>query len=336
MPDPQSEKQVEKSDDERQQLILDWLQSVLGTGNYELQPASSDASFRRYFRTESADETVIIMDAPPDKEDSEPFVRVAGLMHDAGLNAPRVLAKDLSQGFLLLSDMGSQTYMSQLSVSNPDDLMSDAIDALVTWQASSRSAVLPPYDRELLQRELSLFPDWFIGIHLGKELTGSQRDDWEKIVEVLVNAALAQPRVFVHRDYMPRNLMFCKPNPGILDFQDAVEGPLAYDVLSLFKDAFISWSPHQVEKWRHEYWSKAESAGLPVPALVDFIRDFDLIGLQRHLKVLGIFARINYRDGKPHYLEDTPRFVRYIREIAPAYPEMAPLMSLFDKLGMEA
>lgn len=335
MPDTQSSPKSTNTPDARQQAIQIWLQTVLGTADYDLQPASADASFRRYFRTRHEGESFIIMDAPPDKEDSHPFVQIAQLMHQAGLNAPRVLASDLENGFLLLTDMGMQTYMSALSESTADELMSDAIDALIVWQLATESRVLPAYDEALLQRELDLFPDWYVGRHLGTELTKAQREDWASICAVLLQSALAQPRVFVHRDYMPRNLMVCDPNPGILDFQDAVEGPIAYDVLSLFKDAFLSWPAEKIENWRHEYWQKALAAALPVGSEPDFVRWFDLIGVQRHLKVLGIFARIRYRDGKSHYLEDAPRFVRYIRDVVPAYSELHLLLDIFDDLGME-
>ncbi len=328
--------QSENPPDQRLLAINEWLRGVLLEGFEPLEPASSDASFRRYFRTVSQGRSYIIMDAPPAQEDSRPFIKVADLLAQAGLHAPRVLAQDLAQGFLLLTDMGSQTYMSAVQTGDADSLMRDAVDALVVWQQASREQVLPLYDRALLQRELDLFPDWYVARHLQRELNADQREDWQQVCHLLVDAALAQPRVYVHRDYMPRNLMVCDPNPGILDFQDAVEGPIAYDVLSLFKDAFLSWAPEQVAGWRHYYWAQAQAAGLPVGEEADFIRAFDWIGLQRHLKVIGIFARIRYRDGKPHYLEDVPRFVRYIREVLPAYEEMLPLARLFDSLGMAA
>lgn len=322
------------TEDQRLLGIQNWLQSELGAGRYELEPASADASFRRYFRTRHDGKSFIVMDAPPDKEDCAPFITVAGLLADAGLNAPRVLAQDSAQGFLLLSDMGQQTYMDALQHDNPDSFMHDAINALVTWQKSTRAGVLPPYDRELLQRELDLFPDWYVGRHLGYKLSKEQSRHWDIVCELLIGSALAQPQVYVHRDYMPRNLMVCDPNPGILDFQDAVEGPIAYDVLSLFKDAFISWSADQIARWRHYYWQQAGEAGLPVGNEANFIRAFDLIGLHRHLKVIGIFARIRHRDGKPHYLEDVPRFIGYICDVLPQYPELEPLALLFESLGM--
>lgn len=305
-------------------------------------PASADASFRRYFRLEDGERSWIVMDAPPEREDCRPFIHVAGLLRDAGLHGAQVLAQDLERGFLLLNDLGRQTYLhaingGTLSAAQIDTLMGDAITALVCWQAASRPGVLPPYDRALLQRELDLFPDWYLAHHLRRSLTPVQRAVLDDINQRLIDAALAQARVYVHRDYMPRNLMVSAPNPGILDFQDAVEGPISYDVVSLFRDAFLSWPPERVAVWVQQYWAQALRAGLPVPAdFADFRRDFDWMGVQRHLKIIGIFARINYRDGKPHYLADIPRFVHYVREVAGAYDELKPLLDLFDELGMTA
>ena len=277
-------------------------------------PASADASFRRYFRVSHGEHTWVVMDAPPEREDCRPFLHVAQLMLDAGLNGPQVLAQDLAQGFLLLSDLGRQTFLHVLTDDNADTLFSSAISALVQWQLASRADALPHYDEALLARELALFPDWYVAKHLGCAFTPQQQGWWDASCALLIARALAQPKVFVHRDYMPRNLMISTPNPGVLDFQDAVYGPISYDVVSLFKDAFASWPAARVQGWRRQYWDAARAAGLPVTAdYPGFCRDFDLMGLQRHLKVLGIFARINYRDGKPHYLADTPRFVRYVR-----------------------
>jgi aminoglycoside/choline kinase family phosphotransferase len=309
---------------------------VLETEEYVLSPASADASFRRYFRIAVDGGTRIVMDAPPDKEDSRPFVTIAKLLQAAGLHGPQVLASDLEKGFLLLTDLGTRLYIDALQQGDPEPLMQDAIRALVQWQCASQPGVLPAYDRALLQRELDLFPDWYITRHLQRELSTVQRAAWDAVCEQLIAAALAQPQVYVHRDYMPRNLMVSEPNPGIIDFQDAVFGPIAYDLLSLFKDAFLSWPAEQVAVWRQQYHAAASAAGLPVGSADDFERAFDWIGLQRHLKVLGIFARICYRDGKPHYLSDTPRFIGYIREVLPGYPELEPLLALFDELGMEA
>lgn len=324
---------------ERIEALQRWLSTVLSQTELPLAPASSDASFRRYFRITPTGEpsaSLIVMDAPPEQEDCGPFVAVAGLLARAGLNAPQVLAADLEQGFLLLTDMGTTQYMDALQAQPAGPLMSDAIDALIQWQLASQPGVLPPYDAALLQRELALFPEWYVQRHLQVTLSPTQQTDWAHISTRLVDAALQQPQVYVHRDYMPRNLMVCEPNPGIIDFQDAVYGPIAYDVLSLFKDAFLSWPAEQVEAWRGEYHEKAQQAGLPVGDYDSFCRAFDWIGLQRHLKVLGIFARIRYRDGKPHYLEDAPRFIRYIREVLPQYPELGELQTLFDDLGLHA
>ena len=272
------------------------------------------------------------MDAPPPQEDTRPFVHVAALLHEAGLNAPRVLAQDVQHGFLLLTDLGATTYLAALDESNANELFGAATGALVRWQLASRAGALPPYDEALLRRELDLFPEWYLGRHLGLEPRPEQRQAMETLWRQLIDACLAQPRVFVHRDYMPRNLMVTEPAPGILDFQDAVYGPIAYDVVSLFRDAFVSWPEERVLDWTIRYWEGARRAGLPVDAdFADFYRAFEWTGLQRHLKVLGIFARINYRDGKPHYLADTPRFVGYVRSVTRRYDELAPLARLFDE-----
>jgi aminoglycoside/choline kinase family phosphotransferase len=273
------------------------------------------------------------MDAPPGKEDVRPFIHVATLMRAAGLNAPEVVEADERQGLLLLSDLGRDTYLAVLDEANAPQLFSDAIDALVRWQLASRPGELPPYDEALLRRELDLFPDWYVAHHLKHELTPAQRAVLEAMFRRILASNLAQPVVYVHRDYMPRNLMVAAPNPGILDFQDAVMGPIAYDVASLFRDAFVSWDEERVIDWSIRYWERARRAGLPVAAdFGSFWRDLEWMGLQRHLKVLGIFARINYRDGKPHYLADTPRFIGYVRSVARRYDELAPLARLLDDL----
>ncbi len=317
--------------------LTSWLSAHFGGAPVALTPASADASFRRYFRFGAAGQSWIAMDAPPDKEDTEPFVRVARLMADAGLHVPIVYARDAARGFLLLSDLGSRTYLEALAESDPAPLFADATDALIRWQLASRPGVLPPYDEALLRRELDLFPDWYVGRHLERELAPGQREALAGICRLLIDSALAQPRVYVHRDYMPRNLMVSEPNPGVLDFQDAVEGPISYDVVSLFRDAFVSWDEAQVLDWTVRYWEKARRAGLPVAAdFAEFYRAFEWMGLQRHLKVLGIFARIRYRDGKPHYLGDTPRFIAYAHACAGRYRELAPLVRLLDELENRA
>jgi aminoglycoside/choline kinase family phosphotransferase len=298
-----------------------------------LVPASADASFRRYFRITENGRSWIAMDAPPAQEDCRPFVKVAALMREAGLNVPQVVAQDIERGFLLLSDLGTTTFLNGFTADNPDALFSDAIDALIKLQCASRRGVLPAYDAALLQRELDLFPDWYVGKHLQTSLTDAQSAAFAGVARLLIDAALAQPAVYVHRDYMPRNLMISTPNPGVLDFQDAVYGPITYDVASLFRDAFVSWPEARELDWVIRYWERAKSAGLPVNAdFATFWRDFEWMGLQRHLKVLGIFARINYRDGKPHYLADTPRFINYARRVSARYRELTPMARLLDEL----
>jgi aminoglycoside/choline kinase family phosphotransferase len=311
-----------------------WLAGNFFKANtFSLAPASADASFRRYFRITENARTWIAMDAPPPQENCRPFVTVAALMREAGLNVPQVMAQDIERGFLLLSDLGTTTFLNGFDADNPDTLFSAAIDALITWQRASRPGVLPPYDAALLQRELDLFPDWYVGKHLQTAFTDTQRAAFEGVSRLLIDAALAQPLVYVHRDYMPRNLMLSTPNPGVLDFQDAVYGPITYDVASLFRDAFVSWPEERELDWVIRYWERAKAAGLPLNAdFGSFWRDFEWMGLQRHIKVLGIFARINYRDGKPHYLKDTPRFINYARKVSARYRELAPLSKLLDEL----
>lgn len=308
----------------------------LGLADAGFAPASADASFRRYFRVRANGESWIVMDAPPEREDCRPFIQVLGLMQEAGVHVPALLAQDLVQGYLLLGDLGAQTFLDVLTETNADALMQPAIDALIQWQRASRAGVLPAYDAPLLARELALFPDWYLARHKSIEPTRAQRERWDAICGLLIDSALAQPRVYVHRDYMPRNLMLSTPNPGVLDFQDAVHGPIAYDPICLVKDAFLSWPEERAEAWLRDYHARGRAAGLPLPEWTQFQRDADWIGIQRHLKVLGIFARINYRDGKPKYLADTPRFVRYVRSAAARYPELAPLIALFDEWGVVA
>ncbi|AJP58777.1 aminoglycoside phosphotransferase [Pandoraea vervacti] len=328
--------------DPRLQALSHWLSGLSAPFSLDManwSPASADASFRRYFRIGSFDPahpSLIVMDAPPPQEDCRPFVHVAGLLDEAGLQAPKVLAEDLAQGFLLLTDLGRETYLDVLNDDNARALMRAALDALIVWQKSSRADVLPAYDTALLQRELDLFPDWYIGKHLKVELSEAQRATLDRVNQLLIESALAQPRVFVHRDYMPRNLMPGLPGttgPGILDFQDAVYGPLTYDVISLMRDAFLSWDEERQLDWLAYYWERARKAGLPVDAdFGEFYRQAEWMGLQRHLKVLGIFARINYRDGKPRYLADTPRFIEYARKVADRYAPLRPLAKLLDEL----
>ena len=320
--------------DDRRSRLERWLAAELRGAHFALTPASEDASFRRYFRATLDDgASFVIMDAPPEKEDCRPFVHVARLLHEAGVHAPEVHAADLAAGFLLLSDLGTRTYLAELNAGNADALMRDATDALLRWQLATRPGELPPYDEALLRRELNLFPEWYVGRHRGLTLSSAQALALEGIFATLVKSALAQPTVYVHRDYMPRNLMVSEPNPGVLDFQDAVFGPISYDMVCLVRDAFISWDEERELDWSVRYWEKARAARLPVPVqFAEFWRALEWMGLQRHLKVLGIFARINYRDGKPRYLEDTPRFLRYARAVAARYGELAPLARLLDEI----
>jgi aminoglycoside/choline kinase family phosphotransferase len=320
--------------DARRAAVERWVAEQRPGAQFTLEIASADASFRRYWRARFAEgASYIVMDAPPDKEDCRPFVHVAGLLRAAGVHAPEIFAQDLAAGFLLLGDLGDATYLQALDAQNAAQLFADAGDALIRWQLATRAGELPPYDEALLRREMNLFPEWYVAKHLKKELNEKQRSSLENIFALLVKSALAQPVVYVHRDYMPRNLMVCEPNPGVLDFQDAVLGPITYDVVSLFRDAFVSWEEEQVLDWTVRYWEKAKKASLPVHAdFAEFWQAFEWMGLQRHLKVLGIFARINYRDGKPKYLQDAPRFLGYARSVTKRYGALAPLGRLLDEL----
>jgi aminoglycoside/choline kinase family phosphotransferase len=277
------------------------------------------------------------MDAPPEHENCAAFVHVAQLMQNAGLNVPRVQAQDLTQGFLLLSDLGTRVYIDELNAGNADALFRDALGVLVKWQLATQPATLPPYDEALLRRELNLFPDWYVARHLQLELDARQRQTLETMFQAILKSNLAQPTVYVHRDFMPRNLMLTETNPGVLDFQDAVIGPITYDAVSLFRDAFISWEEERVLDWSVRYWEQAKRAKLPVAAdFGDFYRDFEWMGLQRHLKVMGIFARICHRDGKPRYIADAPRFIAYIRAVCTRYNALKPLALLFDEFERHA
>jgi aminoglycoside/choline kinase family phosphotransferase len=321
--------------DARCDALQAWLAHELRGARFTLAPASEDASFRRYFRASLEDgRSFIAMDAPPAKEDCRPFVHVASLLRDAGVHAPQVHAQDLAQGFLLLSDLGTKTYLQALNESTAPPLFADATDALIRFQRATRAGELPPYDDALLRRELQLFPDWFLARHLRLSLRDDEKQILENTFDVLVKSALAQSTVYVHRDYIPRNLMVCEPNPGVLDFQDAVIGPISYDIVCLLRDAFISWEEERVLDWCVRYWEKARKASLPVAAdFGEFWRALEWMGLQRHLKVMGIFARLCYRDGKPKYLQDTPRFLAYARPVVKRYRELAPLAKLLDTLA---
>ncbi len=321
-----------------------WLSATAAEHGLQIESlrlASADASFRRYFRIDAANGSRIIMDAPPDKENSVPFVKVAGLMHAAGVHAPQVLAWDEPSGFMLLPDLGTQTLMQ---VIHRDDASANlprylqAVDALIAWQLSSKPDVLPPYDEALLRRELALFPDWYIAQHKGVVLDEAMRKTLDKAFDQIISQNLSWPSVFVHRDFMPRNLMVSGPDTlGVLDFQDAVYGPITYDIASLMRDAFLSWEEDFCLDVTIRYWEKARKAGLPVgDDFGEFYRGVEWMGLQRHLKVAGIFARLTLRDGKPQYLADTPRFINYIRTTCARYRELKPLLRLVDKIeGIE-
>lgn len=299
-----------------------------------LAPASADASFRRYFRVNCADgSTRIVMDAPPSHENLPAFLKVDRLMAEAGLNVPEIFAADEAQGFALISDLGRETFLNVINEENAPRLMDAATTALVKWQAASRPGVLPPYDRAVLLREIELFPEWYVKRHLGVEWDAKRLKWWNMTVEAVLKVCLAEPQVYVHRDFMPRNLMMSDPLPGVIDFQDALMGPITYDIASLMRDAFVSWDEAFVLDVTIRYWEKARKAGLPVAEdFGAFYRGVEFMGLQRHLKVLGIFARINYRDGKPKYLADTPRFIGYVRQTAGRYIELSPLRHLIDEL----
>jgi aminoglycoside/choline kinase family phosphotransferase len=351
---------------QRLQQLTAWLSSQLPQAVFELAPASADASFRRYFRATFADgQTRIVMDAPPQHEDCRPFLHIARLFEDAGTHVPHVYAQDLEQGFLLLSDLGSTTYLQALcdgDAGTARELYGAATDALIRIQLASRENELPPYGEALLRRELNLFPEWYVARHLQIALDEKQSAALETVFRRILANNLAQPRVYVHRDYHSRNLMYVESlspnsptlagergadslreflfNPGILDFQDAIYGPITYDLASLFKDAYIRWEEAQVMDWLIRYWEKARRAGLPVHAdFGEFYRDYEWMGVQRHLKVLGIFARLCHRDGKEGYLKDMPLVMDYLRRACERYIELKPLLNLLDELeprGMQA
>jgi len=312
-----------------------WLESQFPNESFKLSPASADASFRRYFRLTFADgrPSRIVMDAPPSHEDCAPWLHVEQLFRGAGVHVPEVFAADLAQGFLLLSDLGSTTYLAVLDGENAPALYADAVDALIRIQQASAPEQLPPYDEALLQRELNLFPEWYVGKHLGVTLDDRQQHVLDDVFAKLLANNLAQPSVYVHRDYHSRNLMVTIPNPGIIDFQDAVFGPITYDLVSLFRDAYIKWEEEEELDWVIRYWEKARKAGLPVHASFDdFYKDYEWMGAQRQLKVLGIFARLCHRDGKDGYLKDMPRVMSYLRRTCERYGDLRALARLLDEL----
>ena len=332
-----------KTDPRLDEAIV-WLASLAAPGGglwTSISSASEDASFRRYFRVTSASgATAILMDAPPPAEDVRPFINMTHLLADGGVHVPTIWAQDALRGFLLLDDFGRTTYLAALvdaDESTRQALFSDAITSLVRLQQIDPLRAATPlnhYDAALLRREITLFPDWYLDRHLNAALTNDEKNALERVYAALIVSALAQPTVLVHRDYMPRNFMVTPDqNPGVIDYQDAVIGPITYDLASLMRDAFLSWEEPQIIDWTARYWDQAKKTGLPVRAdFSEFYREMEWMGLQRHLKVLGIFARINYRDGKPKYLADTPRFVQYVRHVAKRYQAFAPLLHLFDRL----
>lgn len=301
-----------------------------------LQPASADASFRHYYRMRLGKKSMIVMDASAEAASCAPFIGIGKLLESGGLHVPQIIAAAPERGWMVLSDLGTQTYLNVLNDGNADELFDAAIDALIAQQQIVCPDDFPQYDKALLQRELELFPDWFLQKHLGVEIDTKLRAELDAVFSLLIEQILQQPKVFVHRDFMPRNLMISNPMPGVLDFQDAVRGPIAYDPICLFKDAFISWPEARVENWLRIYWQRARAAELPVAMTFDeFYRDCDFIGTQRHLKVIGIFARICHRDGKPKYVGDVPRFFNYLRGACARRPEFAPLATLLNKLNID-
>jgi aminoglycoside/choline kinase family phosphotransferase len=325
--------------DARLAQLTAWLGTLDLVDVGSLRPASSDASFRRYFRLDvvpalrdKLGATLVAMDAPPERENVPAFLHVASLLLAAGVSVPAIVARDVANGFLLLSDLGTTTYLQRLNVDNAPFMYSDALDALIKFQVHSQPGVLPEFDRAFVLREMNLFPEWFIGKHLGISMTEAQAGQLNAVFEAITTNVLAQQQVFMHRDFHSRNLMFLdQGNPGVLDFQDAVFGPITYDLASLLRDAYIQWDEEVVLDWVVRYWQRAKAAGLPVNPDIDaFYRDFEFMALQRHLKILGIFCRLNYRDGKNGYMGDLPTVLDYVRKTANRYTVLKPLVRLLD------
>jgi len=343
MPQPMSDAaptRIAWADPARQAAFERWLHTLVerhGVRPETLCTASADASFRRYFRIAGpGHNSFIVMDAPPPQEDVRRFMHVAGLIEDAGLHAPAVLASNVEHGFLLLGDLGRTLYLDALREATPrqaDTLMRDALRALVQFQSIDAGS-LPPFDAALMQRELALFPEWCVQREFGITWTDAQQQTWQGLCTLLVDSALAQPQLAMHRDFMPRNLMLADPNPGILDFQDAVRGPISYDMASLLRDAFISWDEEREIDWAVRYWEQARRATLPVSDdFGEFWRALEWMGLQRHLKILGLFCRLKHRDGKPAYAQDLPRFFAYATKVAVRYRPLGPLIALLEQLS---
>lgn len=322
----------------RELQITEWLNNILKNQEYTIKPASSDASFRRYFRIVSNNQSYILMDAPPEKENSKPFVDIANVLFKAGLNVPKIHEADLKKGFLLLSDLGNKTYLDELNQQNASLLYRDAYLALIKIQKNADTQSLKPYSDSLLMKELSLFPDWYLKSHKSYEMNDSEKNILGLTFDLLIKNINSHTQVFVHRDFHSRNLMFCNgdlgENPGILDFQDAVKGSIVYDLVSLFKDAYIVWNEEEMMDWLIRYWEKAKQNKLKVQDdFAEFYRDFEWMGVQRHLKVLGIFARLNYRDHKANYLSDLPAVENYLRRACERYKDLHPLLKLMNKLS---
>ncbi len=320
---------------DRLKLLEHWVETLFPEKPFTLVSASADASFRRYFRLTMDDQTLIVMDAPPQQEDCTSFIQVADILLKAGVHAPEIMAKDVEQGFLLLTDLGDTTYLQALKAQSDTahSLYQDATDALIKMQLTQQVDGLPPYDETLLLNELNLFPDWYIAKHLNIDLSADQRQVISSAFKQILQNNLSQPKVFVHRDYHSRNLMVISPNPGVIDFQDAVYGPITYDLVSLFKDAYIRWEEEDILDWTIRYWEKARKAGLPVATdFATFYRDFEWMGVQRHIKVLGIFARLYHRDGKDSYLNEMPLVMEYLRKACERYHELHLLHNLLDEL----
>jgi len=324
--------------DARLAALRQWLETTVASRGMCIEPASADASFRRYFRLRADDgRTLIAMDAPPPQEDCRPFVHAARVFGAAGVRVPQVLAEDLDRGFLLLTDLGPQTYLDVLTPANADGYYRAANAELVKLQQGSRPGVFADYDATLLQREVRLFPDWYLSRHLRFTPGVDEAAALEEVYRLVVVRTLAQPSVFVHRDWHSRNLMASDPAPGVLDFQDAVYGPVTYDLVSLLRDAYIVWPESEQLDWAIRYWEQARKASLPVPTdFADFWRDLEWMGVQRHLKVLGIFARLWHRDGKDGYLKDMPAVFHHLHRAARRYNDLKPLAGLLDRLAGES
>jgi aminoglycoside/choline kinase family phosphotransferase len=331
--------------DARLEQLTAWLAGLNLVEVASRRPASSDASFRRYFRLDvvpalraKLGDTLIAMDAPPERENVPAFLHVQGLLFDAGVSVPAIVAQDVPNGFLLLSDLGTTTYLQRLNVDNASFMYSDAVDALIKFQLHSQPGVLPEYDRAFIVRELGIFPEWFVGKHLGITMTDEQSKQLGAVFEAIIANNLAQQQVFMHRDFHSRNLMFMdQGNPGVLDFQDAVFGPVTYDLASLLRDAYVQWDEEIVLDWVVRYWQRAKAVGLPVnPDIDSFYRDFEFMALQRHLKILGIFCRLNYRDGKAIYMGDLPTVTDYVRKTCNRYTVLKPLSRLLDAFEEKA